>query len=43
MLSNVFKVAFRCRMSLKLHFLHLQLAFFPENLGAMSNEHGERF
>ena len=36
---------FRCvlnRMSLKLHFLHSHLAFFPENLGAVNNEHGER-
>ena len=31
------------RMSLKLHFLHLHLEFFPENLGAVSDEHGERF
>lgn len=32
-----------CRMSLKLHFLHSHLEFFPENLGAVSEEHGERF
>ena len=32
-----------CRMSLKLHFMHSHLDFFPENLGAMSDEHGERF
>ena len=31
------------RMSLQLHFLHLHLEFFQENLGAMSNEHGKRF
>lgn len=32
-----------CNMSLKLHFLHSHLDFFPENLGAISDEHGERF
>lgn len=32
-----------CRMSLKMHFLHSHLAFFPENLGAVSDEQGERF
>ena len=32
-----------CRMSLKLHFLHSHLKFFPENLGAVSDEQGERF
>ena len=32
-----------CRMSLKIHFLHSQLNFFPPNLGAVSDEHGERF
>ena len=31
------------RMSSKLHFLHSRLKFFPENLGAVSDEHGERF
>lgn len=31
------------RMSLKLHFLHAHLDFFPENLGAVSEEQGERF
>jgi len=25
------------------HFLESHLDFFPENLGAMSDEHGERF
>jgi hypothetical protein len=30
-------------MSLKVHFLDSHLKFFPENLGAVSNEHGERF
>lgn len=32
-----------CRMSLKIHFLHSRLSFFPENLGAVSDEQGERF
>ena len=32
-----------CRMSLKLHFLHSHLDFFPPNLGDVSDEHGERF
>lgn len=32
-----------CSMSLKIHFLHSHLDFFPENLGAVSDEHGERF
>ena len=32
-----------CKMSLKVHFLHSQLPFFHENLGAVSDEHGERF
>ena len=31
------------RMSLKLHFLHSHLEFFPDNLGAVSDEHGENF
>lgn len=31
------------KMSLKIHFLHSHLDFFPENLGAVSDEHGERF
>jgi hypothetical protein len=30
-------------MSLKVHFLGSHLDFFPENLGAVSDEHGERF
>lgn len=29
-------------MSLKVHFLHLYLSFSPENVRAISNEHGER-
>ena len=32
-----------CRMSLKMHFLHSHLDFFPENLGSVSDEQGERF
>lgn len=31
------------RMSLKTHFLHSHLNFFPPNLGDVSDEHGERF
>jgi hypothetical protein len=30
-------------MSLNVHFLDSQLDFFPENLGAVSDEHRERF
>ena len=30
-------------MSLKIHFLHSHLDFFPENCGAVSDEHGECF
>jgi hypothetical protein len=32
-----------CNMSLRIHFLHSNLNFFPENCGAVSDEHGERF
>jgi len=32
-----------CNMSLKIHFLQSHLDFFPENCGAASDEHGERF
>ncbi|XP_076659865.1 uncharacterized protein LOC143363151 [Halictus rubicundus] len=32
-----------CNMSLKMHFLHSHLDFFPANLGDVSDEHGERF
>ncbi|UYV72058.1 hypothetical protein LAZ67_9001700 [Cordylochernes scorpioides] len=35
--------ALGCNMSLKIHFLHSHLDFFPDNLGAVSDEHGERF
>ena len=30
-------------MSLKIHILHCHLDFFPTGLGAVSDEHGERF
>jgi hypothetical protein len=30
-------------MPLKMHFLHSNLDFSPENCGAVSDEHGERF
>jgi hypothetical protein len=29
-----------CNMSLKKHFLHSHLDFFPENCGSLSDEHG---
>ncbi|ESO05370.1 hypothetical protein HELRODRAFT_171762 [Helobdella robusta] len=32
-----------CNMSLKIHLLDSHQDFFPENLGAVSDEHGERF
>ena len=32
-----------CKMSLKVHYLHSHLLFFPENSGAVSDEHGEKF
>jgi len=32
-----------CNMSLKIHFLESHLDFFPETLGEVSDEHGERF
>ncbi|UYV84365.1 hypothetical protein LAZ67_X001944 [Cordylochernes scorpioides] len=35
--------ALGCNMSLKIHFLHSHLDFFQDNLGAVSDEHGERF
>ena len=30
-------------MSIKFHFLHSSLACFPDNLGDVSDEQGERF
>ena len=41
MLEN-FQIA-GARMSLKMHFLHSHLDFFPPNNGEVSDEHGERF
>ena len=32
-----------CRMSIKVHYLHSHLDSFPENLGDVSEEQGERF
>ena len=32
-----------CRMSIKMHFLDSHLEYFPKNLGALSEEQGERF
>ena len=32
-----------CNMSLNIHFLNSHLDFFPENCGAVSDEHEERF
>lgn len=32
-----------CNMSIKIHFLHSHLDYFPENLGDVSEEQGERF
>ena len=32
-----------CRISLKMHFVHFYLNFFPENFGAVSDEQGQRF
>ena len=32
-----------CRIFLKLHFLYSHLDFFRDNLGNVSEEHGERF
>jgi len=35
--------AMRCNKSLKIHFLESHLHFFPENLGLVTDEHGESF
>ncbi|UYV63640.1 hypothetical protein LAZ67_2005138 [Cordylochernes scorpioides] len=35
--------ALGCNNSLKIHFLHSHLDFFPDNLGSVSDEHGARF
>ena len=34
---------FGCNMSLKIHFLHSHLEYFPKNRGKTSAEQGERF
>jgi hypothetical protein len=41
-LSKSYK-ATRSNMSLKVHFFDSHLDFFPENLGAVSNEYREQF
>ena len=33
----------QCNMSVKVHFLYSHLDYFPENLGAFSEEQGEKF
>lgn len=35
--------AMNIHISLKIHFLNSHMDFFPENMGACSDEHGERF
>ena len=32
-----------CNMNVKVHFIHSHLNYFPENLGAMTEEQGECF
>ncbi|KAL4714444.1 hypothetical protein ACJJTC_017739 [Scirpophaga incertulas] len=32
-----------CKMRLKVHFIHSHIEYFPENLGAYTEEQGERF
>jgi hypothetical protein len=32
-----------CNVFLKMHFLDLHLDFLPQNLGNVTDEHGERF
>jgi len=39
-LSNAYQTT-GCNMSLKFHFLHSHLDFFPLNLGAMSEKMGK--
>lgn len=41
LLENYRKIG--AHLSLKMHFLKSHLDFFPEDLGAFSDEHGERF
>src|ERR1043165_8373694 len=35
--------ALECKMSLKVHFLMSHMDFFPDNMGSVSDEHGEIF
>ena len=42
-MTEAYRKMMGCRMSLKMHFLHSHLSFFPTNLGTVSDEHGERF
>ena len=35
--------ALGCCMTLKVHFFHAHLDYFPQNLADMSEKHGERF
>lgn len=35
--------AISVNMSLKVHFMHSHLDLFPDNMGDVSDEHGERF
>ena len=32
-----------CKISIKVHFLHSHVDYFPENLGAYSEEQGKKF
>lgn len=41
--NSLFNFLSGVNMSLKIHFLHSHLNFFPQNLGDESDEHGERF
>ena len=41
LLDNFHKLS--CNMSVKVHFPHSQLEYFPDNLGALSEEQCERF
>ena len=33
----------KVNMTLEIHMMHSHLDFFPENMGAVSEEHGEKF
>ena len=35
--------ALGCRMSLKAHFLHAHVDYFPQNLSDMNKKHDEHF